>query len=222
MRSLGATSSFVFKVFLTQVLAIAGMGVLIGILGGMLVPKILAALYGNLLPVKIETAVSLGTIATSALYGFSVALLFALWPLGRAEAMSTAVLFRDQGGESSVRPRWAIWAAIALVGLALMTVAVVTADSQRIALLFSVGVVVVFAVFGGLGRVVTWGAGRIKRPRRPELALAIGNIAAPDGLTRSVILSLGTGLTLLTVGAGTQGPRSGKQPRLLRSRYSKD
>ena len=32
---------------------------------------------------------------------------------------------------------------------------------------------------------------------RPELALAIGNLGAPGGLTRSVILSLGAGLSLL-------------------------
>ena len=35
------------------------------------------------------------------------------------------------------------------------------------------------------------------RPRRPELALAIGNLGAPGGLTRSVVLSLGAGLSLL-------------------------
>ena len=35
------------------------------------------------------------------------------------------------------------------------------------------------------------------RPRSPELALALRNPAAPDGLTRSVVLSLGTGLSLL-------------------------
>ena len=35
------------------------------------------------------------------------------------------------------------------------------------------------------------------RPRRPELALAIASLGAPGGLTRSVVLSLGSGLSLL-------------------------
>ena len=35
------------------------------------------------------------------------------------------------------------------------------------------------------------------RPRQPELALAIGNLGAPGGLTRAVVLSLGAGLSLL-------------------------
>ena len=47
----------------------------------------------------------------------------------------------------------------------------------------------------GLG--VTWGARRVSRPRRPELALAITGLAAPGGLARSVVLSLGAGLSLL-------------------------
>jgi putative ABC transport system permease protein len=38
----------------------------------------------------------------------------------------------------------------------------------------------------------------MKRPRSPELALALANMSGPGSLTRTVALSLGTGLTLLT------------------------
>ena len=54
-----------------------------------------------------------------------------------------------------------------------------------------------FAVFYALGTFVTWAARRMPRPRRPELALALGNLGSPGGLTRSVVLSLGAGLSLL-------------------------
>jgi putative ABC transport system permease protein len=53
------------------------------------------------------------------------------------------------------------------------------------------------AVFGWLGSAIARLVQRIPRPSTPELALALRNIAAPDGLTRSVVLSLGTGLSLL-------------------------
>ena len=66
-----------------------------------------------------------------------------------------------------------------------------------LALYYCLGVVGVFAVFLGLGSGMTWVARRMPRPRRPELALAIGNLGAPGGLTRSVVLSLGAGLSLL-------------------------
>jgi putative ABC transport system permease protein len=50
-----------------------------------------------------------------------------------------------------------------------------------------------------LGSGLNWLARRVPRPRQPELGLAIGNIGAPGGLTRAVVLSLGTGLSLLVI-----------------------
>jgi len=66
-----------------------------------------------------------------------------------------------------------------------------------LALYYCLGVVGVFAVFLGLGSAIAWTARRVKRPRRPELALAIGNLGAPRRPYRSVVLSLGAGLSLL-------------------------
>ncbi len=198
MRSLGATSRLVFYVFLAQVMTMAAIGVAIGVALGILAPAILTAFYGDVLPIKAEFSVSAATVATAAVYGFLVALLFTLWPLGRAEAMSAAVLFRDELGAERVRPRAAVLTATAAVAAILVLCAVLTSDSQRIALYFCIGITIMFAVFMALGHAVTWAAQRIKRPRRPELALAIGNVAAPGGLTKSIVLSLGTGLSLLT------------------------
>ena len=75
--------------------------------------------------------------------------------------------------------------------------AILTSEARLLALYYCLGVVGVFAVFVGLGTGIAWAARRVPRPRRPELALAIGNLGAPGGLTRSVVLSLGTGLSLL-------------------------
>ena len=58
-------------------------------------------------------------------------------------------------------------------------------------------------MFIGLGAAEARAARRIKRPKQPELALAIGHIGAPGGLTRDVVLSLGTGLSLLVAVALT-------------------
>ena len=83
------------------------------------------------------------------------------------------------------------------IAAALVAFAMLTSDSKRIAIYFCVGLIVVFAVFYGLGTSVTWAARRLPRPRLPELSLALGNLGAPGGLTRSVVLSLGAGLSLL-------------------------
>ena len=74
----------------------------------------------------------------------------------------------------------------------------------------------ILAVFWLIGFGVTWVARRVPRPRRPELALAITGLAAPGGLARSVVLSLGAGLSLLVavalVDASLVGELRGRMP----------
>ncbi len=137
------------------------------------------------------------SIVTALVYGFGVALLFTLWPLGRVERVSASMLFRDEVAPERTLPRpWVILTTLGIAA-ALVGFAMLTSDSKRIAIYFSIGLVVVFAVFYGLGTFVTWAARRIPRPRLPELSLALGNLGSPGGLTRSVVLSLGAGLSLL-------------------------
>ena len=84
------------------------------------------------------------------------------------------------------------------VGASLVALAVATSQPRMLAVYFSVGVAAVFLIFPALGSAIAWTARRLPRPRRPELALALGNLGAPGGLTRSVVLSLGAGLSLLS------------------------
>ena len=197
MKSIGATSRMVLGIFLIEVLAVAAMGVVIGLALGALMPFVLNALFGDLLPIAAEMTVTALSIATALVYGFGVALLFTLWPLGRVERVSASVLFRDEVAPDRTMPR--TWVIVATIGVAaaLVGFALLTSDSQKIAIYFTIGLAAVFAVFHALGTAVTWLARRMPRPRQPELALALGNLGAPGGLTRSVVLSLGTGLSLL-------------------------
>jgi len=197
MKTVGATSRTVLLIFLIQVLAIALIGVGLGLAIGLSVPRLLIAAYGDLMPVRAELGYSAASILASATYGMLVALLFTLWPLGRAELIKPSVLFRDEVAPERVRPRWGIVALTGAVALALLGFVLTMAESARIASYFCGGLVLVFAVFTGLGTLVTRVARRLPRPRWPELALAIGNIGAPGGLTRSVVISLGAGLSLL-------------------------
>src|SRR5690606_16885692 len=86
---------------------------------------------------------------------------------------------------------------------ALVLFVVVSSEVKWIAISFCLGLVAVFALFAGLGALVTAAARRVPRSRFPEVALAIGNLGAPGGLTRSIVLSLGAGLSLLVAVALT-------------------
>lgn len=197
MKSLGAPSRLVFQMFFIQVAVMAAAGVAIGLLLGQLVPIALHAWFADKLPFPAELRIAPWSIVIGAAYGFLVAAMFTLWPLGQAERITPAELFRDEISDSHGWPRRNVMLASLTVAVTLAVFVVSSSDSQRIALWFVGGITVILGAFLGLGHLVTWVARRVPRPRQPELALAVGNIGAPGGLTRSIVLSLGAGLSLL-------------------------
>lgn len=196
-RSLGATSDVIFGVHLVQVGIITIIGVILGLCLGFLIPLGLTALLGDTLPINADIGLSVRSVATAAAYGVLVALLFTLWPLGRAEQVRAGVLFRDEVAPERVFPAPYIIISTLAVAALLVAFAVFSAEVPLLALSYCAAVAGVLVAFFGLGNLVAWGARRVPRPRQPELALAIGNLGAPGGLTRSVVLSLGAGLSLL-------------------------
>ena len=185
-------------------------------------------MVGDMLPIKADLTVSARSLLTAVAYGLLVSLLFTLWPLGRAEQMRAGVLFRDEVAPERVLPRSAHHRpdarrpALLLAALAMLTS---EARQARALLLPGRG----RRVRGVPGRSAAPSPGRARRmprPRRPELALAIGNLGAPGGLTRSVVLSLGRRpVAARHRGAGrslhhrrADRPPAGGEPQLLRAR----
>ena len=196
-KSVGASSRTVLGIYLCQVLVIAALGTLIGVVIGSLVPPILSATYGASLPIPLGQSFAWSNVGVGLMYGLLVTLLFVLWPLGQAERIRPAALFRDEVAGGGGLPGWHILAAVVAVGLALTGFAMWVTESAVLAAGFVAGMFAIMVVFWGLGQAVTFLAGRLPRPRRPELALAMTGLGAPGGLTRSVVLSLGAGLSLL-------------------------
>ena len=198
MRSLGASAYQIFALHLLQVLALTAVGVAIGLGAGLLLPKLLDTGLAGLLPVRVEFLVGGRTLALAAGYGLLVSLLFTLWPLGRAVEIRAAALFREEISPTDQRPPMAVVLATLAVAMALAALAILTSNARMMAVYFLVGIAAIFIVFPLLGAAIAWTARRVPRPRRPELALALGSLGAPGGLTRSVVLSLGAGLSLLS------------------------
>ena len=196
-KSLGAQARTISAVFFMQVMILAVLGVLVGLLLGYLIPAIALAAISDDLPFAFDARVSVASAAIAAFYGLVIAAIFAAWPLARAETIRPSVLFRDSFGAI---PGWPPMKALIVVcgGLALLLAVVIgLSGSPRVSAGFLAAVFSVLALFYFLGTAATWVARRLPRPAIPELALALGNVGSPDGLTRSIVLSLGTGLSLL-------------------------
>ncbi|WP_421927525.1 ABC transporter permease [Neoaquamicrobium sediminum] len=196
-KSLGASGRFVFTVYLVQILAIAGIGIAVGLVLGALMPLAASAMLSSVLPVPAAGGLYPGALALAALFGVLVTLAFALLPLGRARDVPATALFREMGFDPRGLPRLVYVFATLAVAVALAALAVWTSTDRRIAIIFVGAAIVAFLVLRLVASAVQWLARRSPRVRSTALRLAIGNIHRPGALTPSVVLSLGLGLTLL-------------------------
>ncbi len=197
LKSLGATGSRVFAIYLTQVVALAVLGAVPGLAVGAALPFLISWGFGAVLPLPLAAAVHPGDLALALLYGLLTAVAFALWPLGRAHDVPVSALFRDEVAGESHWPRTPYIVATVLVGCALATLAVALAFDKRIAALFVAIDIGVFVLLRLVAALLMAAARRLPRPRSPVLRLAIANIHRPGAITPSVVLSLGLGLGLL-------------------------
>ncbi|MGF7174540.1 ABC transporter permease [Azospirillum doebereinerae] len=205
MKCIGAPGALVFQLYLAQILALALVGILFGLALGAVAPLALSRLLEDVLPVSAHIGVYPGALALAALYGVLTALTFSLWPLGRAREVPAGALFRDVIAPAQGRPKAPYLAAMGLSALALAGLAVATADNKLFALWFVGGSIATFGAFRAAAGLVTWGAARIGRVRRPGLRLALANLHRPGNPTAAVVLSLGLGLTVLVAIALVQG-----------------
>lgn len=196
-KALGATGRDVFAIYLTQVIVLAGIGSLIGLAAGAALPFIIVGMFGKLLPLPLVPALHPGELALSSVYGLLTALAFGLWPLGRVHDVPVAALFREAVSSEWHRPRWRYLALMAIVITLLIAVVVGLAYDKRVAAVFVVSSVAVFALLRGTAAVLMALARRLPRTRITMLRLAISNIYRPGALTPSVVLSLGLGLAVL-------------------------
>ena len=196
-KALGATGRDVFTIYLTQVIVLAGIGSAIGLAAGAALPFIIVGVFGKILPLPVIPALHADELALSFIYGLLTALAFGLWPLGRVHDVPVAALFREEIAREWHRPRWGYLALMAVVIALLIAVAIGLAYDKRVAAVFVVSSVAVFALLRGVAAGLMALARRLPRSRITMLRLAIANIYRPGALTPSVVMSLGLGLAVL-------------------------
>ncbi len=196
-KSLGASGGFVFTLYLTQIMIIAAMGIVVGLVLAAVMPYAASFALSSYIPVPTESGLYPGALALAAAFGVLVTLAFALLPLGRTRDVPATALFREMGSSAVGLPRWTYIAAAVAITASLAGLSIWFASDRRIAAIFVAAALFAFVVLRAVGVVVQAVARRAPRVRSTALRLAIGNIHRPGALTPSVVLSLGLGLTLL-------------------------
>ncbi|HEY0425774.1 MAG TPA: FtsX-like permease family protein, partial [Rhodopila sp.] len=155
LRCLGASARLVFAVCLIQVLTLSAAGVIAGVAAGAALPLIGARFLAPILPVPPVLGLYPVPLMLAALYGFLIALCFAIWPLGRAARIPGGALFRDGLIPETVRPSGTLIAVNAMFAGALVALTVATATDRWFALYFCVAAGLTLALFHAGGAAVT-------------------------------------------------------------------
>lgn len=201
-KCLGASGGYIFALFATEIAAIAIVAIAAGLAVGAALPLLIIPQLGALLPVAPVAGIFPLPLFVAAVYGLAVTVMFSLWPLARARAVSAAGLFRGLVTRQPFRPDIATLCALALAITVVAALTWGTAIRPRFAAWFIIGTAVAFPLFFGLGRLLQtgarWATHRLATARRPwpRLAFACANIQRPGAPAPQIVLAFGIGLTL--------------------------
>ena len=205
LRCLGASARTVFAVCLIQVLTLAIVGIIVGLLVGTVLPLLGLVFLKTLLPVLPVLGIYPLPLLLAAGYGLLTALAFALWPLGRAARIPGAALFRDALLPERTWPSATLAAVNAVLALALVALTVATATDRRFALYFCAAALATLLLFRLGGFAVTGLARHAPRFAAPWAALGVGNLHRPGNATALLLVSVGLGLSTLASVALIEG-----------------
>lgn len=198
-KILGATGKTILVAYLGQIMAIALGAIIFGVIVGALLPVILAEFFRSSLPVAVNMTIYLKPLGVAAYYSLSVALIFTLWPLGRAVRSSPARLFRQTvspGRIISRSPGYIM--VISVLSLSLIALVIYLSEFRLLTAAILGAMALVFMILLGASALARRIARNIPRPKNPVFRIALGNIYRPGNGTTSIILSLGFGLILFT------------------------
>ena len=205
LKCLGASTRLVFAAYFIQILALACIGIVAGLVLGGVAPVLAAPLVRRLLPVAPLLAVYSRPLALAGLHGLLTTLLFALWPLAAIGRVSPGALFRERVAPASRRLAPLAAAGSAAAALALAALVVLTAPDRRIALWYIAGALLAFALFRLAGALAVAAARAAPRPSGPLFRLALANLHRPGAPTARIVLSLGIALSVMIAIALVEG-----------------
>ena len=205
LKCLGAPARIIFFLYLSLILLLAAGGVLTGLVLGAMTPFIAAVSLARGFGLDLAVGIYPLALMAAAAFGLLVAIVFSLPPLMRARDLPPGQLFRDMLAVPRLGRRWADAAWLGLVLALLIGLTILGADDRWLAFWFVLAAFGTLIVFRLLATAIMALSRRLSHRRSGMLRRALADLAGPAAPTRSVVLSLGIGLTVLVAVASVQG-----------------
>ena len=199
LKCLGARSRLIFRMYLLQVVVLAGIGIAAGLAIGQFVPWLLTGVAGRLSPIRLTMGFYPLPLLIAAACGLLSALVFAIWPLARAREISPAGMFRALLVPPRRLPPTAALIGLGLSLLALAALAVAGVADRRLGAIFVAVAVVAAGLLVGIAWLVLRAVRLVGQRGSARMRIALANLQRPGADARGVIVALGAGLTVLTM-----------------------
>ncbi|MCA9419947.1 MAG: FtsX-like permease family protein [Nitrospira sp.] len=216
LKTLGADSSQIIRLYLTQSLFLGGIGSLLGVLVGVVLHRGLPLLLQGIIPETMPMSPTVAPILRGIVLGILATLAFSLWPLLAIRHVSPALVYRqavdhsqDINNTQSRLTRWLTFLqhwwndrAQLMVSIGIMVgvtgLAMWQAHSPALGVFFSgacaVAVLLLLGATGVLYRILR----HVPIPQRYLLRHAVKNLQRPGNFTKAMTLAIGIGVMLMT------------------------
>ncbi|MEO8097862.1 MAG: FtsX-like permease family protein [Acidobacteriota bacterium] len=204
MKSLGATSGEIIRIFALQTLMLGFLGGAAGVIVGRAIEEVFPALVSQLFEIKAPTGWHLDAAAQGILVGILTTLLFTLPPLLAIRQIRPALILRRDMPDAKLpwrlrlrQSKESIVVALVLVG-GLASIAAWLAESARVGAYFSAGLVVALLALGA----VAWGLLRVIRVflKRPPFRLTsvtrqgLSNLYRQGNQAQAILVAMSLGV----------------------------
>jgi putative ABC transport system permease protein len=214
MKSIGARSSDILRIYLFQTLLLGLLGGLLGVVLGLGVEWVFPLVLGKLLPMRPPLHLPLRSALAGLGTGVLTTLLFCLPPLLDIRKVRPSLVLRRQVEESGSEDgsRWSRfqlkarenrvqWLAIVLIVAALAGIATGLSDSWVVGRSFAIGISVALLVTLGLSalllRVLRAFLARTRLSLPASIRHALANLYRPGNQSSAVLAALGLGVMLI-------------------------
>ncbi len=216
MKSLGARSGQIMKIYLMQTLLLGIVGGLLGVALGVAVQLAFPVLLAKLINVQTDLQIQLRTVLTGLGAGVLTTLLFTAPPLLDIRQVRPLLILRRAVDEEAsggqfvtsvvrrLRNNGAQIAAAVLILAGLAAIATTLSDSAEVGKVFSLGLVVVLAVLLGASAAVLaglkWFLARTRLRLPSSLRHGLANLYRPGNPSAALLAALGMGvMQIMTV-----------------------